>query len=314
MGSMSIKRNICKSSMKGYAILLIHMSMLFLFGETASAQYRTSEKIKPQWLHKLPKPGNSSFMYETVSVSASSLDNAREKCLAELIANSGLKNGVVAIFDNKSSERLSQIWNNGKLTERIEYDSHTTTHAQYDAIKLHVENIAEYWEQDRSGSYYLTKLYAKSELGTAPLFDNIELTTRYGARGLWRSAIIPGWGQFHKGAHLKGGLILGGCAALAAGIVFTENQRADYMRKIAQTHDVNQIKNYSTKSDHFATARNICIGAAAALYLYNLIDAVAAPGARRIVVHHRGAAGRTYAFTPAVLPDGTAGMVAAVTF
>lgn len=177
----------------------------FFWEKRHPAQYRSSEKIKPQWLHKLPKPSNSSFMYETVSASASSLDNAREKCLAELIANSGLKNGVVAISDNKSSERLSQIWNNGKLTERVEYDSHTSTHAQYDAIKLHVENIAEYWERDRSGNYYLTKLYAKSELGKAPLFDNIELTTRYGARGLWRSAIIPGWGQFHKGANLKGG-------------------------------------------------------------------------------------------------------------
>ena len=279
--------------MKHFVILLIHASMLFLLGETASAQYRSSEKIKPQWLHKLPKPSNSSFMYETVSASASSLDNAREKCLAELIANSGLKNGVVAISDNKSSERLSQIWNNGKLTERVEYDSHTSTHAQYDAIKLHVENIAEYWERDRSGNYYLTKLYAKSELGKAPLFDNIELTTRYGARGLWRSAIIPGWGQFHKGANLKGGLILGGCAALAAGIVFTESQRSD---------------------DHFATARNICIGAAAALYVYNLIDAIAAPGARRIVVHRRNGNGQTYSFVPAVMPDGSAGMIAAVTF
>ena len=257
--------------MKHFVILLIHASMLFLLGETASAQYRSSEKIKPQWLHKLPKPSNSSFMYETVSASASSLDNAREKCLAELIANSGLKNGVVAISDNTSSERLSQIWNNGKLTERVEYDSHTSTHAQYDAIKLHVENIAEYWERDRSGNYYLTKLYAKSELCKAPLFDNIELTTRYGAR-------------------------------------------ADYARKIAQTHNINHIKTYSTKADHFATARNICIGAAAALYVYNLIDAIAAPGARRIVVHRRNGNGQTYSFVPAVMPDGSAGMIAAVTF
>lgn len=300
--------------MKRTIVLLLHTFLLFFFGETVSAQHRSSEKIKPQWLHKLPTPSNSSFIYETVSASASSLDNAREKCLAELIANSGLKNGVVAISDNKSSERLSQIWNNGKLTERVEYDSHTTTFAQYDAIKLYVENIAEYWEQDRFGNYYLTKLYAKSELGKAPLFDNIELTTRYGARGLWRSAIIPGWGQFHKGANLKGSLILGGCAALAAGIVFTENQRSDYIRKIAQTHDVNHIKTYSTKADHFATARNICIGAAAALYVYNLIDAIAAPGARRVVVHRRIGNGQTYSFVPAMTPDGGAGMVAVFTF
>ena len=74
------------------------------------------------------------------------------------------------------------------------------------------------------------------------------------------------------------------------------------------------IKTYSTKADHFATARNICIGAAAALYVYNLIDAIAAPGARRIAVRRRNSNGQTYSFVPAVMPDGSAGMVAAVTF
>lgn len=301
--------------MKRYAILLIQVSMLFFAVETALAQqYRSSEKIKPQWLHKLPKPTNSTFMYETVSASASSLDGAREKCLAELIVNSGLKNGVVAISNNQSSERLSQVWNNGKLTERIEYDSHTTTKAQYNAVKLYVENIAEYWERDRSGNYYLTKLYAKSELDKAPLFDNVELTSRYGARGLWRSVIIPGWGQFYKGSYLKGGLILGGCAALAAGIVFTENQRSDYARKITRTHNQGLINSYSTKRDHFATARNICIGAAAALYVYNLIDAIAAPGARRIIVKRRKSKGVNYSFAPVVMPDGSSCMTALLTF
>ncbi len=284
-------------------VFLPYILMLFFTVETAAARNKTSEKIKPQWLHKLPKPTNSTFMYETVSATAPTLEEAREKCLAQLVANSGLKNGVVAISDNKSTERVSQVWNNGKLTENIEYDSSTATHTRYDEIKLYIENIAEYWEQDGHGNFYLTKLYAKSELEKAPLFDNVELTTRYGGRGLWRSAIIPGWGQFYKGSYLKGGLILGGCALLAGGIVFTENQRSDYVNKIARTHNQSLINSYATKRDHFATARNICIGATAALYLYNLIDAIAAPGARRIVVKRRH--NFNYSIAPDITTDGT---------
>ena len=287
--------------------------MLSFFTMTASAQYKSSEKLRPKWLQKQPAPTNPTFRYETVSAAAFSLDDARGKCLSELISSSGLTNGIVAVSDYRTKENISQIWNNGKLSERIERNSTTSTSATGGEMKLYVQNIAEYWTRDRSGMYYMTKLYAKSGLNTAPLFDNVELTTKYGARGLWRSMIIPGWGQFHKGANLKGGLILGGTAVLAGGIVFTENQRSGYVRRMNETHDVRLIKSYKTKRDNFATCRNICIGAAAALYLYNLIDAVAAPGARRVVVRRR-ADGRSYAFMPAVAQDGTPVMTAAITF
>ncbi len=267
--------------------LLLLVPVSLVLSPVAMAQKQASEKIKPQWTHKLPEPTNSSFMYEIVTATAPTLDAARNQCIAELIANSGMKQGVVAISDNKSSQEVSQVWENGKLTERVTGNSLTTTHAQYDAVKLYVESIAEYWERDSNGDYYLTKLYAKSELGQAPLFDNVELTTKYGARGLWRSLLIPGWGQFYKGSYLKGGLILGGCAVLAGGIVFTESRRADYVAKMSQTHDNNLINSYRNKRDIYATSRNICIGAVAALYIYNLVDAIVAPGAQRIVVKKR---------------------------
>ncbi|MDE6045693.1 MAG: hypothetical protein K2G10_00110, partial [Alistipes sp.] len=82
----------------------------------------------------------------------------------------------------------------------------------------------------------------------------------------------------------------------------------DYVRKIVQTHNAELKRIYATKRDHFATGRNICIGAVAALYIYNLIDAVAAPGAERIIVHS------PYAFTPTILNDGAPALAASVTF
>ncbi len=293
---------------------LLATMLAVLAGISVSAQPHASEPLRPRWIQKAPRPTNATFTYEILSAAAPSLDEAREKCLAELVAHSGLRSGVVAISDSRSEKQVSQVWTDGRLSERITSDSRTSTRLQGPAVRLHVENIAEYWVRDRSGSYYLTKLFARSELGRMPLFDQVELTARYGARGLWRSAIIPGWGQFHKGANLKGGLILGGSAVMAAGIVFTENQRSDYVRRLGQTRNIELLRTYRTRRDHFATARNICIGAAAALYLYNLIDAVAAPGARRIVVRRRSSGERTYALSPTVFPDGSAGIATSVSF
>lgn len=107
---------------------------------------------------------------------------------------------------------------------------------------------------------------------------------------------------------------MGGCAALAVGVIFTESQRVDYMDKIGRTHDADFILDYLHKADNFETARNICIGTAAALYLYNLIDAIAAPGARRVVVKRRDSRSRMYSVVPEIMRGGTVGLAASVTF
>ncbi|MCH5174730.1 MAG: hypothetical protein J1F40_02465 [Prevotellaceae bacterium] len=294
--------------------LILSSLMLLFYIMAASAQTATSDKLRPKWLHKLPAPTNSSFKYEIASASATSLDAVRNQCLSELISSSGLSTGVVVTSDYKSNEKLSQLWDNGKLTERVDYNAVTTTSVKSKEIHLFVENIDEYWTRDNSGNYYMTKLYAKSELGQAPLFDNVELTTNYASDpATWGLALIPGAAQIHKGSYLKGGLILGGTVALVGGIIFTETQRADYVSKIAKTHNADLKRAYATKRDHFATGRNICIGAVSALYVYNLIDAIVTPGARRIVVHQRPN-GNTYTFIPTISTEGNPMMTASITF
>lgn len=219
-----------------YRYMLLLILSLGLLGKV-SAQYMKSERIKPQWLHKLPKPSNSAFVYETDYATGKSLDDARKKSLNGLIAASGFENGVVVLSDYKSKTVDSKVYSNGGLSDAQVDEFETNSHIQGKEVQLHVKAIAEYWTRDIDGTINLTTLYAKSISGS-PNFDTVELTTRYGAHGLWRSAIIPGWGQFYKGNNLKGGLVLSGMAVLAAGIVFTENQRTDYVGKIARTHEI----------------------------------------------------------------------------
>jgi len=297
--------------MKYRYILLLILSLSFS-GEVL-AQYSKSEKIRPQWLHKLPKPSNTTFVYETDYATGKSLDDARTKSLNGLIAASGFESGVVVLSDYKSQTVDSKVYSNGKLSDYQIDAFETNSHVKGNEVQLHVKSVAEYWTRDINGTVNLTTLYAKSLNGT-PIFDDVELTTSYVSDpATWGLALIPGAAQFHKGSYLKGGLILGGTVALVGGIIFTENQRADYVSKIAKTHDADIKRAYATRRDHFATGRNMCIGAAAALYVYNLIDAIVAPGARRVVVKQRPN-GNTYAVLPAISADGNPMMMVSITF
>lgn len=287
-------------------------------GALAQRNLKSSDRIAPRWIQKPPVARTGALHYLPVTVYTSTPEAASVAALNTLTKHLP-RNWNVASLEGLDKE---------SFTERSGRDDRITRNTRSQVYRLQVQASGEpvelrckvmddYWQRVIIGGnvrYRSTILYQVAAPGTTTPFENAHLTTAYGARGLWRSAIIPGWGQFHKGANLKGGLILGGCALLAGGIVFTENQRADYDRKIKRTHDIGLIRSYTTKKDHFATARNICIGAAAALYLYNLIDAVAAPGARRIVVKRGGRPERSYAVAPALLPDGAAGLTAAMSF
>ena len=136
----------------------------------------------------------------------------------------------------------------------------------------------------------------------API-DNFTLTTSYASDpATWGLSLIPGAAQMHKGDYLKGGIIMGGAVAMAGGLVAFESMRANYLAKIGQTHSADVKVAYNNKAGTCATMRNIFAGGLAALYVYNILDAFIAPGARRIIV------------TPADAPEGQYGMAVSYNF
>lgn len=283
-----------------------------LMGMPTFAQEK-SDSHKPTWMHSLPTPSNSSFFYVTETSVSPTLNDARNECFNSLLQSAGFEKGVSVKSDYETQESEHSVVINGKSNDVTE--SHFTANSTIKGkeVKLQGVKIDEYWERRKDGKYFLTTLYARSQIDRSPNFDNIDLTTKYGARGLWRSAIVPGWGQFYKGSNLKGGLMLGGTVALIGGIIYTETMRQDYMNKIKKTHNTENIRTYKTRADNFATGRNICIGAVAALYVYNLVDAVVAPGARRIVVR-KNKNGSGYALLPSMTSDGGVALCAQISF
>lgn len=262
--------------------LIIVSLPILVFGQS-------SDKIKPSWIKNPPKSLNNSYFFKVVETDAGvGLETSRKHSQKNLI------NGIAREFNIEISEGLQSTSTTKNENSDVSYsgvESYTLSVKTDDGVvNVSYERVDEYYEIKQAGTnevFRLFTLYAVSRSKSVANFDDFQITDRYGARGLWRSLIVPGWGQFYKGSKLKGGLMLGGVAAFALGAIFSENERASNMAMITQTHDVNNIRAYTTNANNMQTVRNICIGGAAALYVYSLIDAVASPGAKRVIVQSR---------------------------
>lgn len=275
-----------------------------------------SANLRPKWVGNAPgSPRIEFYFIEVHSDGSTSLPGARIAVKQEIASNVERtdKVSVSEIFDDKSVQNYG-VDNNATLQSTDSYQLNLTVEGSSRPIKT--RRIDEYWEAVSRGGINVLDyhaLYAVERNGSIADFSDISSVSSYGVSGLWRSAIVPGWGQFYKGSGLKGGLMLGGTVALAGGIIYTETTRQDYMNKIAKTHNAGNIREYKNRADNFALGRNICIGGLAALYVYNIIDAIVAPGARHIVVKkNHDSSG--YALLPSITPDGSPAICAQITF
>lgn len=224
---------------------------------------------------------NTTYYFKIVQISSDNLDAARNQRVHQLGVSIGTRNQL-------SGKALTEIENvvgdnpSSKETFKLVFGNDIESDVFY------TRYIDEYWEYvsypDGSRGYEYYALFAVSETANAPIYDEFSTTTSYGIKPVIMS-LIPGWGQMYKGSTTKGVIILAAEVAAIGGIIYTENERASYESKMRS--QPNFAKQYKTKMDNFETARNCCIGAAAAIYVYNLIDAVVAPGARRVVVKPR---------------------------
>ena len=82
-------------------------------------------------------------------------------------------------------------------------------------------------------------------------------------------------------------------AVAVAGIILCDNQGASYNKKAIEQPKF--AKQYSSKASNWETGRNICIGVAAGLWVYNIVDAAVAKGCRRVIVKRADGGGLSLA-------------------
>lgn len=263
-------------------VLIALVSLICCQGALAGEK---SDKLKPKWItHALPEPQTDSYIFVRAHGEGSSLAMAKQMAFISMSQHLEAERGLTVNTDVQIRERLYQDQN--------DYGSHYEQEITLDVtenghqLKIICREIDDYW-REAHGKYEADVLYAVTNTNSygGSYDDTIFVTTKYPGVGFM--SLMPSAGQFYKGSVIKGSFILAGEIAAVSGIVFCENTRASYVKKMSE--QPKHAAEYNTLADSWETGRNVCIGAAAAIYVYNLIDAFTAVGAKYIVVQNRRA-------------------------
>ena len=266
---------------------LLILTASILLGISSIYAQELSDKVKPQWMKHAPLSKTYGICYVPVTVYTTDWQSASTLALNELSRHLPRNWNVTTITD---VERESYMEREG--TNKIGANKRTQTYKLYvrnegDPVTIRCKEVDAYWKEVQIGGnnqLEYTILYQVIAPNSMADFEETIVSTQYGVCGLWRSMIVPGWGQFYKGSKAKGAMFLGGTAALAGGMVYCQSRIINSRNLAAQTYNPEHLRIYSRRISNFSTARNVCIGATAALYIWNLVDAVVAPGARRVVI------------------------------
>lgn len=262
-------------------MIRVIVTMLMLLPTLAFAQ-------KPKWVNNTPCEYNPSYRFVEVISSGGTVESARMAALHQLALNDKIASAAKVGISSGTLTTIEDVYTELGVTGRQTDKSYINVTVDDEEYTLQAMLVDEYVAGTRYGMVQLHSLYMVAVCDN-PVFDCVDITTSYGAMPMLLS-VIPGMGQMYKGSTVKGIALFAVEAAAIGGLIYTENVRASYMSKM-YSHPY-QAHQYKALADNFTMARNCCVGAAAAVYIYNLIDALVAPGARRIVVkpHNLGIA------------------------
>lgn len=263
---------------------------------------KSSDRIVPKWIKNTPVTTFNKLKFVTITVYSPDLTVNYGTILDQLSTNMPREWHVssrIKTDDYGHTEYSLQGLESAKHSQSFKLQAI----CDGEPVDISCEFVDSFWEQERTNNntqYKHILLYQVADSDYKGQFCKWTKETQYGIKHIWPSFLLPGSGQMIKGDFCKGGLIMGGSVALAAGATLCSLTRQDYLAKMANTHSAATKQQYVTKSNNLNTGMWTCVGCLAALYVYNIVDAFVAPGARRIIV------------TPAVSTEGQYG--ASVTY
>lgn len=246
--------------------LLLFICLIMFCGQVLADQ-------RPPWMRGIfPEQSNYSYYFKTTRGYGVTPYEARQNAIAGLIGDIARSHGVT-IQGTDIITTISES-NNDKLTEKTSQQS--TYHFKFETFDVAFDIVDEY--VDKTGYYLLCQVAHNPKQVS---FDKVELTADYKGTALWRSTLIPGWGQMYKHNTAKGITILTLEAASIIGIVVCHNQSNSYYNKALAERNMELREAYQDRSTTYLHIRNGCIAAAGAIYVWNIVDALTAKGGKR---------------------------------
>lgn len=229
------------------SVLRICISILIALSVTSARAQK-----RPQWTDGMFSESSVSYL-EVVTGEGYDLANARTKAINMIVERRSLATGM---------EAEVVVDGNGV--------SITSNHDLITKARI----IGEYEERLAPG-FYKVWLLVQTAKNPTYSFDEVTLSDKY---PLSAALLIPGMSQIKKGQPVKGALFIVGEVACMGGFIAAESLRASNNNKMRTSTASSVIKTYSDNANKCVLVRNIAIASAVTLYVWNVIDGVAAKG------------------------------------
>jgi len=255
--------------------ILLSMILIFLTNSIfAQRIIDSSSKNKPSWLVKPPK-GKYFKYYSGMGSSQNSLGDAREQAIASVLSEVIMEGEIVVssvirdFYQEKNSEIISDV-------SREILQKGTST------IIKGLSKEEEYRQTKKIKNGLLYECWILMKMPKAEYIDyGIPVQKGYGFSPIWRSSIIPGWGQFHKGEPQKGWRFLISETVCVSSFFISNYFSQNYNRKAENEREYDKRKFYNDWSNRSYTIGTVSGIVAGAIYIYNVFDSVTAKGAKR---------------------------------
>jgi len=234
---------------------------------------------KPTW------PTESIYFnyYSGLGVSSSSLSSAKKQAITDALFEINMSKKVLigSKLETKISEKATTVGGKTDIASIDEAVLEVFTKGETTLIEnLSIEDY--FWQSSKTKQGIKYEYWVLLKV-PKPKYTGQDIMAKqgYGISPIWKSAIIPGWGQRHKGESKKGSKFLIATASAGAATFISFYMNDSYSQKAINEHDVDNRKFYNKWSNQSYTIGIISGLITGGLYGYNIFDAITAPGAKK---------------------------------
>ncbi len=250
-------------------LILFNIFILFSISYSQIQTIENSSDSKPVWLSN-PPPGYMNDYFIGIGQSESSYTEARNLALDDALKRIVESRKLVASTKSKIIQGnivsiRDELFKSGQSTE-------------INGLKEEESYYQKYIQNDKMFYEYivLVKIPKENYSGTNP-------PTKFSY--LWRSSLLPGWGQYYKGQEFKGiSIFILQLSCITSGYI-TYNKSVDYSRNAENSIKLSDVEWYNDQSDKYYSISLISWILAGGLYVFNIFDSITSEG-KKIYVNN----------------------------
>ena len=224
----------------------------------------------PIWIAQIPQ--SDYFYYYTGTGSSDKIEPAKKSAISNAILEV-IQSDKITI-EGQQEVKSKEIEENGKVDYRIEIIEDVLIKGESKDIDG-LKKVSEFWEiKDSTYNYWvMLRIPKKVSFKDLPIYRNNKFAP------IWRSSIIPGWGQIYKKQKIKGSFIIGSELVFLSSFSYFAYIGKDFADKERnEIFDMDKREIYKKNKDLAYNISFISIVGASVVYLYNLYDAIASKG------------------------------------